>query len=154
MPTPICPMLPVLLVTLLLPVTAPWAQAAETPAPTPARAAPPVPESCRAAGTDATDCVERLARTEERRLDAAVEKLSSELRREPRRRQLVRSQRLWREYRDAQCDYVSLSVRQGAQPNRLGQAQCLLSETIRRNEEVAHMVPPATRGAAAAARAD
>ena len=153
MPTPLFRlMLPVLLMTLLMPVTEPWAQAAsETSAPAPARAAQSVPESCRAGGNDVAECVERLARAEERRLDTAVEKLSSGLRREPRRRQLVRSQRLWREYRDAQCEYVGLSVRSGAQPNRLAQAQCLLSETTRRNEEVAHMAPPAAHGAAARA---
>ena len=82
---------------------------------------------------DMLDCIAAELATQDARLNAAYRTLTSQLGPE-RKQQLVATQRLWIQYRDANCGFYADP--DGGTLATLSSNQCMLDETTRRAAEL------------------
>lgn len=78
------------------------------------------------------ECIGEEYEKQDARLNEAYQKLRDELPDE-RRRQLLEAQRLWLEYRDANCRFYATA---GGTLARVAANQCMLRETAERADEL------------------
>ncbi|MBB3143111.1 lysozyme inhibitor LprI family protein [Halomonas organivorans] len=81
---------------------------------------------------DMIDCIAEELETQDARLNGAYQALRGELS-EQRRQSLLQAQRLWIQYRDANCQFYATA---GGTLARVSANECMLRETAERAQEL------------------
>ncbi|AMD01477.1 lysozyme inhibitor LprI family protein [Halomonas chromatireducens] len=81
------------------------------------------------------NCISEEIRTQDARLNGAYQKLRSEIA-EERRQELLAAQRLWIQYRDANCQFYATA---GGTLAMVASNECVLRETAERAQELENL---------------